>query len=98
MRKDQNRFCTGRLARIAVAILIAWSTTVDRGFGQTTQPPGSQQAPAQPQAKIYSLTDLEYLLGPIALYPDPLITLILTASTSPIPKQAARRVPGDAHR
>src|SRR5262249_23787014 len=48
------------------------------------QPPASQQTPAQPQAKIYSLTDLEYLLGPIALYPDPLLTLILTASAFPL--------------
>ena len=29
------------------------------------------------------MSDLEYLLGPIALYPDPLLALILPASTHP---------------
>ena len=84
VRKKQNRFCSGRLSRIAVAVLIAWQTAVESGFAQVTQPSDSQQPQAQSQAKIYSLTDLEYLLGPIALYPDPLLTLILTASAFPL--------------
>ena len=84
MQREQDRFYSGRLSRIFVAILIAWATVVDSGFGQVTQPPAGQQSPAQPQAKIYSLTDLEYLLSPVALYPDPLLTLILTASAFPL--------------
>jgi hypothetical protein len=84
LRNEQNRFCTGRLPRLAVAVLIAWTTTVDSGFAQGTQPPADQQTPSQPAAKIYSLTDLEYLLGPVALYPDPLLTLILNASAFPL--------------
>ncbi len=80
--KDRNRFCTGRISRTAIAFLVAW-TTIDPGFAQVAQTP-SPQPPAQAQTKIYSLTDLEYLLGPIALYPDPLLTLVLTASAFPL--------------
>ncbi|NJL09167.1 MAG: DUF3300 domain-containing protein, partial [Methylacidiphilales bacterium] len=41
-------------------------------------------AEAAPAEKVYSLADLEYLLGPIALYPDPLVALILPATTFPV--------------
>jgi len=58
-------------------------TTIDPVFAQDAQTP-SPQPPAQAQTRIYSLTDLEYLLGPIALYPDPLLTLVLTASAFPL--------------
>jgi hypothetical protein len=43
-----------------------------------TPPPNPPSAPAQPQD-----ARLDTLLGPIALYPDPLISLILPASTVP---------------
>ena len=33
---------------------------------------------------VYTMEDLSYLLGPIALYPDPLLALILSASTFPV--------------
>ncbi len=84
MQRNQHRFCSGRLSRIAVATLIAWTTNAGPGFPQAVQPPDNQQSQAPSQAKIYSLTDLEYLLGPIALYPDPLLTLILRASAFPL--------------
>ena len=45
--------------------------------------PRPAPAPADQAADVYSITDLEYLLGPIALYPDPLLALILPASTHP---------------
>ncbi|MGB6352119.1 MAG: DUF3300 domain-containing protein, partial [Pseudolabrys sp.] len=79
-------FCTGTVSRTAVAALLAWTTTVEPITAQSPQPTGpGQQAPAQtPQTPVYSLTDLEYLLGPIALYPDPLLALILPASTFPL--------------
>ena len=84
MQKNPQRFYSGRLPRIAVATLIVWTANAGSGFPQAVQAPDNQQAQAPSQAKIYSLTDLEYLLGPIALYPDPLLTLILTASTFPL--------------
>ena len=92
MNKDTSRFCTGRISRTAIAFLVAW-TTIDPVFAQDTQAPSQQapspqtpspQPPAQAQTRVYSLTDLEYLLGPIALYPDPLLTLVLTASAFPL--------------
>ncbi len=49
--------------------------------------PGAAQAQAaatpDDAADLYTVTDLQYLLGPIALYPDPLLSLVLSASTSP---------------
>lgn len=48
--------------------------------GEPLAPAGS----APSDAKVFSLTDLEYLLGPIALYPDPLVVLILPASIFPL--------------
>ena len=69
-----------------MTVLLAWTTTVDPIIAQTSQPADTgQQTPAQaPETRAYSLTDLEYLLGPIALYPDPLLALILQASTFPL--------------
>jgi hypothetical protein len=86
LNKRTARFCTGNVSRIAMTVLLAWTATVDPIIAQTSQPADTgQQTPAQaPQTRVYSLTDLEYLLGPIALYPDPLLALILQASTFPL--------------
>lgn len=52
--------------------------------GQTASPPPEQAAaPADQSAQGYSMSDLEYILGPIALYPDPLLALIFPASNFP---------------
>ncbi|HET7238297.1 MAG TPA: DUF3300 domain-containing protein, partial [Terrimicrobiaceae bacterium] len=53
-----------------------------------TQPPplGPQSAPvspSQPAVQPFTQEELKQLLGPIALYPDALIALILPASTVP---------------
>jgi len=45
--------------------------------------PGSPASPDAPPPPLYAAPQLDQLLGPIALYPDPLIALILPASTSP---------------
>ena len=57
---------------------------------QDQPPPGSQPAPepspplaAQPTPQPLSQEELKQLVGPIALYPDALIALILPASTVP---------------
>jgi hypothetical protein len=65
-----------RLAVVAAALLAlagAWTQC----FAQDGAPP-----PA-PGAAAWSSTDLDQMLGPIALYPDPLIGLILPAATVP---------------
>jgi hypothetical protein len=40
-------------------------------------------APAQAQSRLYSQPELDALLAPIALYPDPLLSQILTAAVYP---------------
>jgi hypothetical protein len=71
--------------RIAVTAMFAWTTIVHPVFAQTPAPTGQPDvaAPAA-QPPAFAMGDLEYLLGPIALYPDPLIALILPASTFPL--------------
>jgi len=89
--KHKHRYMAGNLSRLAVTILFGWTTIISPVFAQTSEqapPPAGAAAPAAPtgsgtdqSAQGYSLTDLEYLLGPIALYPDPLLALILPASS-----------------
>ena len=79
---------SGNGPRLAVAVLLFWTTAVEPVLAQTSPPPGSpQQTPSSGAAVVeqaaphYSMEDLSYLLEPIALYPDPLLALILSAST-----------------
>jgi Protein of unknown function (DUF3300) len=85
--RDNSAIMTGTWSRLAMTIVLVWTGAIYPAFAQTTQPTAPETAqitPAQPGADPavsgYSLTDLEYLLGPIALYPDPLLALILPAS------------------
>jgi Protein of unknown function (DUF3300) len=41
------------------------------------------QAPSQAQGRVYNQAELDALLAPIALYPDPLLSHILVAATYP---------------
>jgi Protein of unknown function (DUF3300) len=90
------RFSTEYWMRLATIAVFGWTTTVEPLLAQTPpasdaaqQAPGAAgtpapaPAPTDQAADAYSITDLEYLLGPIALYPDPLLALILPASTHP---------------
>src|SRR5215471_6465433 len=82
-----DRFFTGKAWRVGTAALLIWTTIFEPISAQTPtpQPPAADQPPtAQTPAKVYALSDLEYLLGPVALYPDPLLTLILQASAFPL--------------
>jgi hypothetical protein len=61
-------------------------------FAQTNPPPAVPTAPPSAPAKR-SAADLEKLVAPIALYPDPLIATVLPASAYPLEVvQAARFV------
>jgi hypothetical protein len=74
------------LSRIAVAALMTWTASVAPILAQA-QPPVEPPAPAGDAVADYkplTLTDLEFLVGPIALYPDPLVALVLPASTFPL--------------
>ena len=41
------------------------------------------QAPLQAQGRVYSQAELDALLAPVALYPDPVLSNILVAATYP---------------
>lgn len=81
----------GNWSRIAVAAALGWSTTIRPVLAQTPPAPAEQQAPAgaprppdSAQAEeTYTLSELEYLLAPIALYPDTLLALIFPAAVRP---------------
>ncbi len=60
------------LRRLTGVLAIAWLLS----------PPGHAQAPASEPKR--SQSDLETLLGPIALYPDPLLSIMLPAACYPL--------------
>lgn len=62
---------------VAAAALLALAGAWTQCSAQDSAPP-----PA-PGAAVWSSADLDQMLGPIALYPDPLVGLILPASTVP---------------
>ena len=86
---------TGDGPRLAMAVLLFWTTAVEPVLAQTSPPLVlAQQTPssgAEQAAPHYSMEDLSYLLEPIALYPDPLLALILSASTFPVQIVEAER-------
>lgn len=60
---------------ITVALL-GWAAAVSPCFGQDTSAPSSTAVP-------WTADQLDQMVGPVALYPDPLIGLILPAATVP---------------
>lgn len=55
------------------------------------QAPATNAATANPAAKTFSQQDLDQLVAPIALYPDPLLAQIFMASTYPLEVVEAAR-------
>ena len=94
-RFPQRILWTGNGPRLATAILLFWTTAGEPAFAQTSPPLLlAQQTPssgAEQAAPHYSMEDLSYLLEPIALYPDPLLALILSASAFPVQIVEAER-------
>ena len=81
-----------RSVAISAAILLAVSLLAPGGGAQTSSPPatGTQPASAKPP---FNPEQLEQVVAPITLYPDPVIAQIFLASTYPIEVvQAARFV------
>jgi hypothetical protein len=62
---------------VVAAALLALAGAWTQGCAQEGAPP-----PA-PSAAVWSSADLDQMVGPIALYPDPLVGLILPAATVP---------------
>lgn len=65
------------ILRIHLSILVLCGVTAVQALGQVPVPPPS------PQVQLLSAPQLDQLLGPIALYPDPLLGEILPAATTP---------------
>ena len=77
--------CGCAWVRVSVIGLFTWTSTVYPVLAETTQAPaaGPPAAPAASATPVYSISDLEFLLGPVALFPDPLLMLTLQAATFP---------------
>ncbi len=99
--RDCRSFAVIRAMLIALIILPAGCNKGDQQASKATpaQPPSAQNVPPTesapalpvPAPAAKPLTDLESLVAPIALYPDPLLAELLVASTYPLEVvQAAR--------
>src|SRR5258708_6902853 len=68
-----------------VLTVISASLSMCSGLqGQAAKPAAPATAPVAPDKPPLKQEELEQLLAPIALYPDPLITQVLMASTYPL--------------
>ncbi|HET9019019.1 MAG TPA: DUF3300 domain-containing protein [Acetobacteraceae bacterium] len=68
--------------RHAFAALVSISLVIPADFAWAETPPAA--APAAQEAAQYNPEQLDALLAPIALYPDPLLTQVLMAATYPL--------------
>jgi hypothetical protein len=78
MKRKGYNFGWGRVA-ISAGLLLGLGISQTRSFAQddySTPPPA-------PETQLRPAAELDQLLGPIALYPDPLIGIILPAATVP---------------
>ena len=64
-------------AAILVLALVSWNVVWGDNLGQ----PGYSDMPAESGDSLFSPDELDDILAPIALYPDPLIAQILPAAT-----------------
>src|SRR5688572_33061509 len=82
MQRSRTRRCIRTLFAVSCAIVIApgntWAVVVDAAdaYGQASQAGGA--------VSLISNDQLDSLVAPIALYPDPLLAQILAASTYPL--------------
>jgi hypothetical protein len=70
-----------------VAVSVAFlAVGISRGSGAQTPAPttGQPQTAAADESKTFTAAQLDQLLAPIALYPDPLLAQILMAATYPL--------------
>jgi hypothetical protein len=70
-----------------LASLLALTVLAGAAQAQTAYPP--PPPPPSAVAALYAPAQLDQMLAPIALYPDPLLTSILTAATYPVEIDAA---------
>jgi len=75
-----------RLLRIAAGVLVLLLALPTSGTAQVPPPPPGQAPPPPPGAAAAPLSpqQLDQMLAPVALYPDPLLVQVLTAATYPL--------------
>jgi hypothetical protein len=82
MQRSRTRRCIRTLFAVSCAIVIApgntWAAVVDAADAY------GQASPAGGEVSLISNDQLDSLVAPIALYPDPLLAQILAASTYPL--------------
>ncbi len=79
-----------RLPLCALPLVLSWNLATAPAYAQTT----TALAPAQSQTQndqSFSQAQIQQLVAPIALYPDPLLTQVLMASTYPLEVVEAAR-------
>jgi hypothetical protein len=76
MPLEAHRNCLRSTALVCVALLVPGDITI---MAQGPSPPTAAEAP-----KPISADELDSLIAPIALYPDPLLAQVLAASTYPL--------------
>jgi len=74
-----------------ITIVLAGAPSPLSAQVQQSQQPPQQQQPVPPQQQPLTQQQLQQLVAPIALYPDPLLTQVLTASTYPLEVTMAAR-------
>ena len=74
----------GRIVACSLMLHVSWPVTL---YAQQATPAAEPQAAAQ----TYNTEQLDALLAPIALYPDPLLTQTLMAATNPLQVVEAQR-------
>jgi hypothetical protein len=79
-----------RLALYAVPLLLVWNIAAVPASAQDAAAPAPTQSQSQNQ-QSFSQAQITQLVAPIALYPDPLLTQILMASTYPLEVVEAAR-------
>ena len=76
--------------RFAACCLMLHASSVEMAWAQAQSEPSPAPAPAE-AAQSFNAEQIDALVAPIALYPDPLLTQILMASTFPLQVVAAAR-------
>src|ERR1700744_5320771 len=79
-----------RLALYAVPLLLVWNIAAVPASAQDAAAPVPTQSQSRNQ-QSFSQAQITQLVAPIALYPDPLLTQILMASTYPLEVVEAAR-------
>ncbi|HTO77660.1 MAG TPA: DUF3300 domain-containing protein [Thermoanaerobaculia bacterium] len=94
LQRIRSRF-QGFPAASLVGILCAWMAAPGQAFSQEpppqAAPAGSQAAQVPEEAEKLTNDQLDSLVAPIALYPDPLLAQCLVASTYPIDVVSAQQ-------